>query len=178
MARLGKWTADEDKKLNDAVQTHSGKNWGAIAEVFPGRTQTQCRSRWKYVLKPNIDRASGPTGKSVNILGLLFIILCSRFFSLLFSKVVKHYNPPTSLPPQGSEYEVVYDSRIVQHVEGSMRAHRRVAAPRSPTPSERESHKDFTVTPCRDNMPTRFLPHRSIRDSRRKFNRTDDGVSQ
>jgi hypothetical protein len=30
-----------------------------------------------------------------------------------------------------------------------------------PTPSERESHKDFAVLPCRDNIPT-FLPHRSI----------------
>jgi hypothetical protein len=32
----------------------------------------------------------------------------------------------------------------VQHVEGSLKAPRRAAAPRSPTPSERESHKDFS----------------------------------
>lgn len=66
----------------------------------------------------------------------------------------------------------------VQHVEGSCRAPRRAAAPRSPTPSERESRKDFTVIPCRDNIPTRFLPHRSIPDSRQKSNRPDDGESQ
>jgi hypothetical protein len=35
----------------------------------------------------------------------------------------------------------------VQHVEGSLRAPRRAAAPRFPTPSERESHKDFAVIP-------------------------------
>jgi hypothetical protein len=66
----------------------------------------------------------------------------------------------------------------VQHVDGLCRAPQRAAAPRSPIPSERESHKDFAVTPCRDNIPTRFLPHRSIHDSRQKSNRQDDGGSQ
>jgi hypothetical protein len=41
------WTADEDKKLEDAVQAHGGKNWKGIAALVPGRTNTQCRHRWK-----------------------------------------------------------------------------------------------------------------------------------
>jgi hypothetical protein len=62
-ARAGIWTADEDTKLKDAVHMHGGKNWKEIAQLVPGRTRTQCRSRWHDVLKPKIDRASGPTGK-------------------------------------------------------------------------------------------------------------------
>jgi hypothetical protein len=37
--RTGKWTAVEDSKLKNAVQTHGGKNWCAIAALVPGRTE-------------------------------------------------------------------------------------------------------------------------------------------
>jgi hypothetical protein len=60
--RTGKWAEDEDSKLKDAVHTHGGKNWDEIATLVPGRTQIQCRSRWKNVLDPSIDRASRRTG--------------------------------------------------------------------------------------------------------------------
>jgi hypothetical protein len=44
-----------------------------------------------------------------------------------------------------------------------------------PTPSERESHKDFAVLPCRDNIPTAFcLTDRSRLAT--KVDRLDDGV--
>jgi hypothetical protein len=33
--RAGKWTAVADSKLNDAVQTHGGKNLVAIAALVP-----------------------------------------------------------------------------------------------------------------------------------------------
>jgi hypothetical protein len=59
IVRAGKWTADEDSKLNDAVQTHGDKNWDAIAVLVTGRTGVQCRHRWRNVLDPNIDRATG-----------------------------------------------------------------------------------------------------------------------
>jgi hypothetical protein len=58
----GSWTGEEDSKLKDAVQTHGGKNWYAIAALVPGRTQIQCQGRWREVLDPSIDRASGRTG--------------------------------------------------------------------------------------------------------------------
>jgi myb proto-oncogene protein len=63
--RTGKWSEDEDSKLKDAVQTHDGKNWGAIAALVPGRTKSQCQSRWQRVLDPSIsiDRANGSSGK-------------------------------------------------------------------------------------------------------------------
>jgi myb proto-oncogene protein len=31
--RTGKWAEDEDIKLNDAVQTHGAKDWGAVASL-------------------------------------------------------------------------------------------------------------------------------------------------
>jgi hypothetical protein len=37
--RKGKWAADEDSKLKDAVQTHGGKNWKTIAALVLGRTK-------------------------------------------------------------------------------------------------------------------------------------------
>jgi hypothetical protein len=57
--RTGPWSEDEDIKLKDAVQTHGGKDWTAIAKLVPGRTEKQCRDRWKFVLDPIIDRAGG-----------------------------------------------------------------------------------------------------------------------
>jgi hypothetical protein len=61
--RKGRWTAVEDDTLNDAVETHGGKNWDAIAALMPDRTRVQCWSRWNYASKPSIDRANGRTGK-------------------------------------------------------------------------------------------------------------------
>jgi myb proto-oncogene protein len=61
--RTGKWTAVEDSKLKDAVQTHGGKDWAAISALVPGRTKTQCRGRWKDVLDPSIGGATGRAGK-------------------------------------------------------------------------------------------------------------------
>jgi myb proto-oncogene protein len=58
-ARAGRWSADEFKKLKDAVLTHGCKDWAAVAKLVPGRTRKQCSSRWYYVLDPSIDRAKG-----------------------------------------------------------------------------------------------------------------------
>jgi hypothetical protein len=61
--RKGKWTAIEDSKLKDAVQTHGDKDWVAIFLLVPGRTKSQCNHRWKDVLDPSKGRASGRKGK-------------------------------------------------------------------------------------------------------------------
>jgi hypothetical protein len=60
-ARTGHWTADEDKKLKDAVPTHGDKNWEEIAGIIPGRTRVQCQSRWHNAFS-NIDPATACTG--------------------------------------------------------------------------------------------------------------------
>jgi hypothetical protein len=61
--RTGKWTEDEDSKLQDAVKTHGGKNWKTIAALVPDRTKEQCTSRWYNYLNQRIDRATGRSGK-------------------------------------------------------------------------------------------------------------------
>jgi uncharacterized protein YbdZ (MbtH family) len=63
IGRKGKWTAVEDSKLKDAVQTHGDKEWDEIAALVPGRTRSQCWSRWKDVLGSSIGRASERKGK-------------------------------------------------------------------------------------------------------------------
>jgi myb proto-oncogene protein len=61
--RKGKWTAGEDSKLKDAVRTHGGKNWIAIAALVPGRTKIQCSKRWHDALIPSIALTAGRTGE-------------------------------------------------------------------------------------------------------------------
>jgi hypothetical protein len=58
-----KWTAVEDIKLKDTVQTHGGKKLGAIAALVPGRTKSQCRARWYGTLVSNIDPTTARAGK-------------------------------------------------------------------------------------------------------------------
>jgi hypothetical protein len=57
-----RWTKDEDTRLKKAVvvQTHDGetKNWDAIAALVPGRTRTQCISRWYSILDPRNFRTT------------------------------------------------------------------------------------------------------------------------
>jgi hypothetical protein len=59
----GKWTEGEFIKLKKAVETHGGKNWGAISALVPGRTKKQCWNRWKDVFNPNIVTVSGRKGR-------------------------------------------------------------------------------------------------------------------
>lgn len=42
----GKWAAEEDELLREAVQTHGGRNWKRISEILVGRTDVQCLHRW------------------------------------------------------------------------------------------------------------------------------------
>lgn len=53
-ASTGKWTAEEDEALRNAVNANSGKNWKKIALHLPGRTDVQCLHRWQKVLKPGL----------------------------------------------------------------------------------------------------------------------------
>jgi hypothetical protein len=42
---------------------HSGKKWGATAELLQGRTQLQCYNRWHDVVGPSIARTPGRAGR-------------------------------------------------------------------------------------------------------------------
>nr|GLL17457.1 uncharacterized protein LOC109172334 isoform X1 [Ipomoea trifida] len=53
--RVGKWTADEDKRLKVAVMLFGPKTWRKIAQYVPGRTHVQCRERWANSLDPSLN---------------------------------------------------------------------------------------------------------------------------
>ncbi|GMI28569.1 hypothetical protein TrCOL_g8341 [Triparma columacea] len=53
----GSWTTSLDEQLIKAVNEEGIKNWGSLALKVPGRTNTQCRARWKHHLDPNINKA-------------------------------------------------------------------------------------------------------------------------
>jgi hypothetical protein len=44
-ARPRTWEGEEETKLTVAFKEH-GKKWVAVAAMFPGRTNLQCRERW------------------------------------------------------------------------------------------------------------------------------------
>jgi hypothetical protein len=56
--QMGRWTAEEDAKLMDAVTTY-GKDWDAVTALVPGRRNFQCRQRWARSLDPSLDRKRG-----------------------------------------------------------------------------------------------------------------------
>jgi hypothetical protein len=53
--KLGKWEPNEDDRLKDAVGRLGCRNWAAIAEWVPGRTDVQCRERWSNILDPKLQ---------------------------------------------------------------------------------------------------------------------------
>src|SRR3990167_2032479 len=52
----GKWTAQEDNELKEAIKRFGVKNWQQVANCLIGRTGQQCLHRWQKTLKPNIKR--------------------------------------------------------------------------------------------------------------------------
>jgi hypothetical protein len=52
-SRGTKLTSNKDEKLKAAEQMHVRKNWIAITAMVPGRTKSQCSSRWRKHLDPS-----------------------------------------------------------------------------------------------------------------------------
>lgn len=52
----GSWSEEEDRLLAEGYSIF-GKQWAKIAQHIPGRTNIQCRNRWKDVLDPSIRTA-------------------------------------------------------------------------------------------------------------------------
>ena len=49
-----RFTAEEDKKLQDLINVH-GKKWDVIAEHMEGRNSRQCRERYNNYLAPSVS---------------------------------------------------------------------------------------------------------------------------
>jgi hypothetical protein len=61
--RTDVWAIEDDNKLRDAVERHGEENWKPIAALLPGRTKTQCCSRWQNAVDPRIDHTAPRTGR-------------------------------------------------------------------------------------------------------------------
>ncbi|KAK7061521.1 Myb domain protein 4r1 [Favolaschia claudopus] len=61
--RHGPWTAEEDKRLTEAVGGYGRSAWSEIASTIPGRVSENCRDRWLTALDP---MRTGKTGKKSN----------------------------------------------------------------------------------------------------------------
>ena len=56
--KRGDWTDEEDQLLIDLVNSYNGHpKWIKIAEQMSGRTNIQCRKRWKLYLDQNINHS-------------------------------------------------------------------------------------------------------------------------
>jgi hypothetical protein len=63
-ARVGKRAADEDITLKDGAKTLNGEDWAAISSMVPGRTKTECKSRWQDSLRSKTDETAASVGKN------------------------------------------------------------------------------------------------------------------
>jgi hypothetical protein len=58
----GRWTAQEDAKLTEAIKKH-GNDWVLVAALVPGRTNKQCGQRWGECLDPAINTGKWTVGE-------------------------------------------------------------------------------------------------------------------
>ncbi|CAH8346004.1 unnamed protein product [Eruca vesicaria subsp. sativa] len=57
-SKEAKWSSEEDKRLRVALTFFGAKSYHKIAQFVPGRTQSQCRARWKDSLDPRLNFGS------------------------------------------------------------------------------------------------------------------------
>ena len=55
VCKKSKWMPDEDRLLQQGIQTYGIGQWKKISELVPGRSAKQCRERWTGQLDPNLN---------------------------------------------------------------------------------------------------------------------------
>ena len=70
-ASAGKWTAEEDATLRQAVAANAGRNWKNIATHLPGRSDVQCLHRWQKVLKPGLVKGPWTPQEDAHVVELV-----------------------------------------------------------------------------------------------------------
>ena len=66
--KKGPWSEEEDQLLIEAMKDASPVVWDVIAAKVPGRSPIQCRERWKYRLKPGLNKSKFQRCEDVLIL--------------------------------------------------------------------------------------------------------------
>ena len=69
------WTRNDDQKLklyyDQLINKFADKGmWLEVAKRFPGRSNEQCRKRWKYKLDPNLKRNDWSQDEDATLLKL------------------------------------------------------------------------------------------------------------
>jgi len=57
--------------LRTAVEKHGAKNWRAIAQSIPYRTEVQCLHRWQKVLKPCLVKGPWSADEDAKVIELV-----------------------------------------------------------------------------------------------------------
>ena len=52
--KKGKWSAEEDKLLEDWVKEHGQTDWKGCSRIIQGRTFKQCREHWNNCVNPDL----------------------------------------------------------------------------------------------------------------------------
>ncbi|CAM9982763.1 unnamed protein product [Ectocarpus sp. 6 AP-2014] len=66
-----KWSAEEDRRLRDAVVRFSEARWKDIASLVETRNHVQCLQRWKKVLKPGLVKGQWSAEEDDRLVGLV-----------------------------------------------------------------------------------------------------------
>ncbi|CAD8119254.1 unnamed protein product [Paramecium sonneborni] len=56
--KVGRWTPEEDQKLQKLIEEYGDKNWRKISEIIEGRNPIQCLHRWTKILKPGLKKGA------------------------------------------------------------------------------------------------------------------------
>ncbi|CAD8206524.1 unnamed protein product [Paramecium octaurelia] len=54
--KVGRWTPQEDDKLQKLIEEYGEKSWRLISNVMEGRSAIQCLHRWTKILRPGLKK--------------------------------------------------------------------------------------------------------------------------
>ncbi|CAD8124550.1 unnamed protein product [Paramecium sonneborni] len=54
--KVGRWTPEEDEKLQKLIEEYGEKSWRIISDMMEGRSAIQCLHRWTKILKPGLKK--------------------------------------------------------------------------------------------------------------------------
>ncbi|XP_069465675.1 snRNA-activating protein complex subunit 4 [Ambystoma mexicanum] len=69
--KKGPWTKEEDEKLLKAVSVYGERDWYKIREEVPGRSDSQCRDRYRKALNYRIKKGRWSQGEKKQLMKLI-----------------------------------------------------------------------------------------------------------
>ncbi|XP_071917601.1 transcription factor MYB23-like isoform X1 [Coffea arabica] len=95
--RKGAWTAEEDRKLAEYIETHGAKKWKTVATKSGlNRCGESCRLRWLNYLRPNIKKGNISPDEE-DLIVRLHKLLGNRLVISYFSSQLTHWHQICSI---------------------------------------------------------------------------------